>query len=344
MLVIWQHIATYVGTNPNYWMRPQPYSSYVGVVVGVEYFFVLSGVVILFAHTRDLGKVGALGSYAWKRFRRVYPIYWVVLLGILAQYFLHPDLGAPYKRNPWVILSGFLLVHIHSLQVDLPVAWTLFHEVLFYAFFGLAIIHRRFGFTALTLWWALSVVACFHRFGPYLDYLFTPFHLLFGFGMLVTLLLRGGKTPVPVLLAGFGSLLMAASVVLSVRMRENEAALSSRVIVLGGVGATLLILGLAVLEQRGVLRVPHWLKYLGDASYAIYLIHYPVLAFVLPYVYRASLRVPRVPLGVFLVTLLAIGTGAGLLLHAWVEQPLLGWLARWNPGANTVRQPRAGRG
>ena len=45
--------------------------------LGVDFFFVLSGFIILHAHRRDIGVPGALGRYAWKRFARVFPIYWL---------------------------------------------------------------------------------------------------------------------------------------------------------------------------------------------------------------------------------------------------------------------------
>jgi len=42
---------------------------------GVDFFFVLSGFIILHTHMNDIGKKGAIASYARKRFIRVLPIY-----------------------------------------------------------------------------------------------------------------------------------------------------------------------------------------------------------------------------------------------------------------------------
>ncbi len=36
--------------------------------LGVYFFFVLSGFIILFAHWKDLGRPGQLKRYAWRRF------------------------------------------------------------------------------------------------------------------------------------------------------------------------------------------------------------------------------------------------------------------------------------
>ena len=46
---------------------------------GVNFFFVLSGFIIFFAHAKDIGRPGRLTAYLWRRFSRVYPAYWVFL-------------------------------------------------------------------------------------------------------------------------------------------------------------------------------------------------------------------------------------------------------------------------
>ncbi|NBQ54213.1 MAG: acyltransferase, partial [Proteobacteria bacterium] len=46
---------------------------------GVDFFFVLSGFIILHAHMDDIGRPARLGRYLWRRAVRVYPIYWICL-------------------------------------------------------------------------------------------------------------------------------------------------------------------------------------------------------------------------------------------------------------------------
>ena len=41
--------------------------------------FVLSGFIVLHAHAPDVGRPAALGRYLWRRFARVYPVYWLYL-------------------------------------------------------------------------------------------------------------------------------------------------------------------------------------------------------------------------------------------------------------------------
>lgn len=46
---------------------------------GVQFFFVLSGFVIFYAHRSDLGRSQQLGRYMFRRFSRLVPPLWVVL-------------------------------------------------------------------------------------------------------------------------------------------------------------------------------------------------------------------------------------------------------------------------
>ena len=51
---------------------------------GVDFFFVLSGFIILFAHVGDIDKPRAWGEYIYRRFVRLFPIYWLYTAGFVA--------------------------------------------------------------------------------------------------------------------------------------------------------------------------------------------------------------------------------------------------------------------
>lgn len=288
--------------------------------LGVEYFFVLSGVVILSAHWDDIGNPRALPSFLWKRFRRIYPIYWVVLLPQLLWILARPRQHDLYQRDPWVVLSSILLVHIHSSETTVTVAWTLFHEVLFYAAFGLLILNRRIGIRLMALWLAASFF-CFDQPHPYGAHFFSPLHLIFGFGMVAACILRRPQIPwpAPLLVSGF-ALFTWSCYLASVRFEITDS-----VRLLSGFGAALATLGLVEFERRGQLRVYAWLALLGDASYSIYLVHYPVLYAVAP---RAAAVLPQhhIPLVPTAILLTLLSIAAGVVFHLLLERPLLRWL------------------
>jgi exopolysaccharide production protein ExoZ len=343
VMVVGHHVMSYIGREPRYWQRGSLAKATGGLQLGVDYFFVLSGVVMLMAHWADLDRPQRLGSYLWKRFRRIYPIYWIVLTPVVLEYCLRPGLGQPYQRNGWVILSGYLLFHIRSTNVNLPVAWTLFHEVLFYALFAFLLIRKRTGITTLGLWFAMSLCACVLPLPWFLgEYLISPLHLLFGLGLAVGYLLR---QEVSAELGSFRSSEAALNVVLvgavmfflAVFWAGLRDAPNHWVHLLAGCGSAAIILGGGRIEQTGGGQFPGWLRSLGDASYAIYLVHYPFLMFITPKVYALSLKTSA-PLAVPILAMLVSAVLVGCAVHVFIEKPLLVWLGRVTVSKSSGKQ------
>jgi len=322
ILVVIFHTASFVGGNSKYWHREWLARGLAGLALGVEYFFVLSGAVILLAHMDDIGRPATLPSYLWKRFRRVYPIYWIVLTALIFGYKLRPGIGAEYLTHPWAVVSGYLLVYVHTPALNvtiLPVAWTLFHEVLFYAVFILFLIGRKIGLAGLALWCALSIVSLVHPWGLYYAlYLFSPLHLLFAEGMLVAWLLRREKVRGATAFLATGACVFLVAMVLA----GMAGVISDGVALIAGAGAAFLVLGAARLEEQGKLVVSGGLRFMGDASYSIYLIHYPFFMFMAPVAYKLWLRFP-VPIAVPFVLLTLSAIAVGSAMHVYVERPLL---------------------
>ena len=68
-------------------MRVEHFSGHIGLggifdfgYVGVDFFFVLSGFIITYVHFTDIGRIERLPRYLWRRFSRIYPIFWAILL------------------------------------------------------------------------------------------------------------------------------------------------------------------------------------------------------------------------------------------------------------------------
>ena len=314
ILIVIYHTAAFMGTEFPYWRIPLLHQRFTGFALGVEFFFVLSGAVILLAHLDDIGHPTAIRAYLWKRFRRVYPIYWIVLTLVVV--------AAP-RHNPWVIASNYLLIHLGNLDVNLNVAWTLFHETLFYAVFCLFLIRRNVGLFALGLWCGLCVLMIFVQAPAGLrEYLLAPVNVLFAFGMFAAWLLCTRQIPRAGLITAIGAVALTSAVVFAC-LHFN---LGSTVKYLAGIGAALIILGTTRLEELGRLTVPRTLRFLGDASYSIYLIHFPFFQLATPFVYRTWLRHP-IPLIVPFASLAIAAIAVGCAMRLWVERPLLNLLA-----------------
>jgi peptidoglycan/LPS O-acetylase OafA/YrhL len=287
--------------------------------LGVDFFFVLSGFIILAAHAKDIGRPDRWRRYIWRRFARVYPIYWIyvggfcVLLALGVGYFMRPD------RDVAAWFSAFSLIHLSSDAPPLHVAWTLFHEIAFYAFFSLLILNRWIGAAALAIW--AVVCLALHRFTGESGYsafeVYTSaYNLEFFCGMAAYGLFRRGRNPG--LLLAAGGVVLAGALVLSEGFDRVENALFA-------VGFALTMAGATITESRGHLPMPKALVALGGASYSLYLIHVPVIGALLRVSAATGLMktVPEPLLWwvLFAITA-AVAYGAWLLLEKPLQQAL----------------------
>jgi exopolysaccharide production protein ExoZ len=328
LMVIFYHCEGILSLS-KYWHFTRHYFRF--GASGVDFFFVLSGIVIFHAHQRDVGKPGKLREYAWKRFRRIYPIYWVVLLAMLPLYFAMPSFGNGYEREPSAILQSFLLMPLSRIETIVPVAWTLYHEVMFYVVFSYLLVSRRLGATVLTLWFSASILAMlFPPHNVLVATYFSPLHLLFGLGLVIPMALDRVKfSGLPLAIAGVAG--FVGCCILQDLGRPGTPNLS---LAFGGFSA-LTMMGLMLLENTTRLQFPRFLIFLGDASYSIYLVHYTALSASAKIVYRTWLHHP-VPMAVPFAAMALTALGFGIVVHLLVEKPLLRLLPR------TLR--RAGEG
>jgi peptidoglycan/LPS O-acetylase OafA/YrhL len=327
LLVVFLHAGHFLA-DPERWDDPRFFHWFGGGAFGVQAFFVLSGMVIFLAHFDDINRPQRLSSYLWKRFRRIYPIYWVVLaLTILSQSFNARSYD--YQHDPLAILSAILLVNLHPESI-VSVSWTLYHEIMFYLVFASAILNRWLGIVLLSVWFSFSLFHIFDETNS--RSLVSPMHLLFAMGIVGAWLLLRGKLPWPAIWLFLGSLLFWGDVVY-----QGATASPVWLPLTAGFGALLCFLGAARLEILGRLRTPGWLAFLGDASYSIYLIHFMVISKINGIAFHLNTRL-HWPLFVWFVLFCLFGTFFGCLLHLYIERPLLKWLGRLGgPLARDVR-------
>jgi exopolysaccharide production protein ExoZ len=291
---------------------------------GVQLFFVISGFVILLAHEKDLDKPAKITAFLWKRFRRIYPPLWIVLMLITPVYLLFPGYGVGHEGGAASILSTFLLYPVPADYLLTP-AWTLRHEVLFYLLFSLVIWRKSVGLLVVTLWLALCMFIPWTNADFPLSFLFSSNHLLFAFGMAACICFKGIKPCKAVALAGAMS---GAVGFVSVWHADIIGVLTLRDVmnVLYGAAASVTILSLVLLERDWGLRVSRPLVFLGEASYAIYLVHYPALSIAVKTIRRMrwSLEGERVA---FLISAFS-ALVAGVMFHLMVERPVLARLSK----------------
>lgn len=293
---------------------------------GVQFFFVLSGFIIFHAHRRERGQRKRLPIYLKKRFTRVYPPYWIVTLALLPFWLLVPSFGEAYHKSVSA-LSASLALFPQPHPPHLNVGWTLVHEVLFYLFFSLFFYTQRF-FWAVAAWSGLIVGywAIYGDAGPswLLDFLFSVNNLLFLLGLLVAQYVLELKGRAGGWLLAGGTLGYAAGAAL-----DFHAFLSGNAFILWfGLSAVLLVSASATgaLEQWFGRR--RLLLFLGNASYSIYLVHFPLISFgckILRW-FQGHVDLPGPVVWVALLVLSLLG---GSIFHVVIEKPAIGLVGSW---------------
>jgi peptidoglycan/LPS O-acetylase OafA/YrhL len=92
-------------------------------------------------------------------------------------------------------------------------------------------------------------------------------------------------------------------------------------------GSALTLAGLVQAERSGLIAPPDWLVYLGNASYAIYLVHFLALS-VLAKGAKAVHLDAFLPGGVLFLLHVIGAIAVGILFHHFVEHPLHVWARR----------------
>jgi exopolysaccharide production protein ExoZ len=300
--------------------------------VGVDFFFVLSGFIITWVHWRDIGVPERLPVYAWRRFVRVFPPYWGVVIPLIILYQLFPSAGLDSQRDPLNIAFSLTLLP-YPLMPVLGVAWTLVREVLFYTIFGLAILMGGRWLWLLPIW-GIAIVAA--QFAGELSYpwaiFLDAFNIEFLFGIATALWLRSRNAPMPWLLLFAG---IAVFLVGLVFLRDIQSvSLAGRLYF--GLASVAILMGLVELERSGRLVWPSALRFFGASSYSIYLVHPVALSLA---VHLVSRILPKdLPVLAPVILLALAGITGGLVYHAIVERPLIQWLrTRVGSGSGTAK-------
>ena len=277
---------------------------------GVDVFFVLSGVIIA-----TIAPAMRPEDFAFKRLRRIYPIYLVLALPWLA-------IAAWDGNLHWRgLLSTLTLWPVTDRITDplSPVAWTLCFEMLFYACATL-VLWRRWMLVVLLAAYATALLAPASALPQFVG---SPLCLEFlaGVGLAQLPKRRWMRLALPLGLA-----LLVAAAFLPIRPQDAQLVVTDvrdQWVRAGawGAPAALIVWGTMQFEAK-----PGVLSYLGDASYSLYLVH----AIVIPAVRRVmpSLDTPLMP---WLYALVLIGgsIAAAACSYLWFERPITRTLQRW---------------
>ncbi len=240
---------------------------------GVDFFFVLSGFIIMLAHHKDIGRPEQWSRFAYKRFARIYPAYWIYTAIVVIGALFWSGAAAGFPQSPADWFSTITLIRVSDLVTPIGPGWTLFHEMMFYAAFSVLIFNRYAGIALMALWF--GACAIFGEFQPgnvYSPYTtaITALNLDFLMGMVAFWASRRIQTErLAIVTALAGLLVLIATVALTGREILPEEYLY-------GPGFALLIAGSTSFERHRTINIPA-MTFLGNASYSIYLVHQTAL-------------------------------------------------------------------
>jgi exopolysaccharide production protein ExoZ len=296
---------------------------------GVDLFFVISGFIIHFTSEKYLDKPSKLVEYLKKRFVRVFPIHWLVLTllfmaGWLITSVFHKNIfsiGYPHTPNAYVQTYSLFPLHF---AIN-PVTWTLSYELFFYLIFAILIISKRLWFIPL----GILLVSGYNVYQNYLQdggvaemtyfkFIFSGYNFEFMFGFLIyqfyDKLKLNNILSIILLILG---LLIFVGFGYEVSDFDNYKRL-----IIFGLPSALIVLAMLNLEKNQAISIPKFWILLGDASYSLYLIHFPIMLLMnkLPQILGYSLTANQeVNYSYFIILTIIVSS---IIVHKYIEKPL----------------------
>jgi exopolysaccharide production protein ExoZ len=292
------------------------YLSFLGA--GVHLFFVISGFIMVYSSARLFGRSGGSAEFLRRRVARIVPLYWSVTTLMLG-YDLLRGFSTADSSVPLVVTSYFFIPFPRPSGEMGPlygVGWTLNYEMFFYVIFAAAIFATRL----IAICSIIGILVLFSTIHALADGLPLPFGFWFDpiileFGLGVAL---GAAHQAKIRLPDVAGVCLLAAAVAGFfwTSTPGHIMLPSWI----GLGMPSVFAVAAVTLTNRAFEFSVFNK-LGDASYAIYLVHPLMIALARMLAKRDYLQPAAMPWA-YLAGVVAVSVGAALIVYEYFEKPL----------------------
>lgn len=295
---------------------------------GVPFFFVLSGFIITLIHRKDFGAPACLFKYMQKRAVRIYPSFLIIFTVVYLVALAFPSTRNTVPHDASTLTKALLLLPQDGAPPVITVAWTLQYEMLFYTAIGVAIINRYLMILLVLAFLANFTVAKIHGVHDFPESFFTQnLIFLFFIGMFAAYIAKS-KLMIkrPIVLCSFAGFAFLCLAVMEVLFGKDTPFLDHRLAY--GVISGILIVGLVRTEDRQLvagkmdLGRAGFITLMGDASYALYLLHFPLISILCKLTVKVGLHGSYGALIAFVI-ILSTCILAALAFYSYVERPIL---------------------
>jgi exopolysaccharide production protein ExoZ len=296
---------------------------------GVDLFFVISGFIMAHTATPLFQQAGGAWHFLKRRLIRIVPLYWGVTTLYVMIALLQPQVLNKGLDSAWFIAASYFFIPVARpdglMQPVYSLGWTLNYEMFFYLCFAGALLFKRdkprtlLGL-ALALMALTGIGALFTLPQP-LAFWAHPLILEFVFGMMIGLMHQRGLRLQQtaswfLMLLGFGLLFYDAS--------RLDALITLPVFIAHGLPASLLVMAATLKakpQQPPISLGARFMVALGDASYALYLLHPFMIRLLREIVSRFQLF-PLISGWIFVICAMISAIVLALLVHHRIEKPL----------------------
>ncbi|WP_438315663.1 acyltransferase family protein [Sporosarcina sp. FA9] len=339
LLVMLFHVSEFMN---DYWNYSLLGINQLPLSGGVNYFFALSGFMLYYIYHEKFFKPNELKGYLLNRFIRIYPLYWVLTLVAILLFLLFPHLEEVTYHS---IFASIPLIPNPSDKVPiLSVAWSLVHTIYFYLLFSVFFLSKRpiskiflFIFALISLAFVSGIIGSENDLT---NFFFNEYNLIFLAGLWSAYFIL--KSPFNTNLSVFIAVIGLIGFPLT-WLNYIYNVIDINFDIATGVSSILIILGLGSIDMQKSIKIPKFLNYIGNASFAIYLSHNLIL-----YIFADLFSVMNVfeSLGgpLTCIILMTIATSVGCLTYTFIEQPLIKVLKRMPVMNKNVVEKVPGKG